>query len=737
MNKEMIMKSLFRSLVLGLVLALSLPAGAMVSSSTSRIDYTASGSTTVYSFTFAALDKSHVQVQLGGAIQVGGYTVVLNANQATNPGGTVTFVTAPIASTAVRIQRVVPATQGLKLTPYTAFPATSVESALDRLTMVTQQLDRDRNDLASGVGLGTTTPDSVQVTAAGSSTPRPLGQRAADVVNGADDGIIADGVTDEYLALQRFLDRVISTRKAGVLPAGTIRITQTVQWTRPVGLTIRGAGKWATTIYWDGAAGGTALRLYNARQSTLADLYVKGQAGAKKPAILIEIQGDSTDPGLVYAPTQCSFKNMQVGGSAAASSVYGVAYTLKGGSNDQNNDQGHFDTVDFVNVDEGFYNQHVNGKLHSFTGCSFLYGSSGIHIAEGSFQVSGGANYFGGFTDSAIKIDAMSDAITIQGANGEVLERFLNYTTGHGDNGWPLNVIGNRIYLAPTTTSREMIVYKDAGPLRVEGNFFSHANAGALPPYLLLSANSTSSRISVVDNKWDKPGAADYPPLSLVASATKWNITQKGNQYRSSGGTQTVSTDGLYNHTGIGLTVGEFMNGWTILSNRSGGGSQIFTLPANVAAGYTVTIKDTSGSAGTYPSSIAGFSGNVDGLATQYLRTNYGSLVLTYDGTNWWSSGSVRYVSASSADRGDASQTLVAGVDASVQRWATTLTSNRTVTLSTTGATNGDAFRIVRTGLGAFTLDVGGLKTIPNSTAAFVDVTYDGTAWRLTGYGAL
>jgi hypothetical protein len=90
-----------------------------------------------------------------------------------------------------------------------------------------------------------------------------------------------------------------------------------------------------------------------------------------------------------------------------------------------------------------------------------------------------------------------------------------------------------------------------------------------------------------------------------------------------------------------------------------------------------------------------------------------------------------------SADRGDTSQTITVGVDNQIQRWATTLTANRTVTLSTTGAANGDSFRVVRTGLGAFTLDVGGLKTIPSGTAAFVDVTYDGSAWRLTGYGVL
>ena len=88
-----------------------------------------------------------------------------------------------------------------------------------------------------------------------------------------------------------------------------------------------------------------------------------------------------------------------------------------------------------------------------------------------------------------------------------------------------------------------------------------------------------------------------------------------------------------------------------------------------------------------------------------------------------------------SGDRGDTSLTLNAGTDVVIQRFATILTANRTVTLGT-GA-NGSWFRVVRTALGAFTLDVGGLKTIPNSTAAFVDVAHDGSVWRLTAYGVL
>lgn len=88
-----------------------------------------------------------------------------------------------------------------------------------------------------------------------------------------------------------------------------------------------------------------------------------------------------------------------------------------------------------------------------------------------------------------------------------------------------------------------------------------------------------------------------------------------------------------------------------------------------------------------------------------------------------------------SSDRGDASVTLNAGTDLEVQRFATALTANRTVTLGT--GYPGAKFTVVRTGLGAFTLDVGGLKTIPSATAAFVDVGHDGSAWFLKRYGVL
>jgi len=86
---------------------------------------------------------------------------------------------------------------------------------------------------------------------------------------------------------------------------------------------------------------------------------------------------------------------------------------------------------------------------------------------------------------------------------------------------------------------------------------------------------------------------------------------------------------------------------------------------------------------------------------------------------------------------GDKDTSLTVGIQPKTLNVTAALTANRTCTLVTTNAINGDKFRIVRTGLGAFTYDVGGLKTIANSTAAFVDVEFNGSAWILTGYGDL
>jgi hypothetical protein len=96
-----------------------------------------------------------------------------------------------------------------------------------------------------------------------------------------------------------------------------------------------------------------------------------------------------------------------------------------------------------------------------------------------------------------------------------------------------------------------------------------------------------------------------------------------------------------------------------------------------------------------------------------------------------------------SGDRGDTSPTVAATVDEETQIFATTLGGNRTITLTnTSNATVGARFRIVRTGLGAFTLTVqdstpATIKVVPSATAAFVDAYWNGANWKLGAYGTL
>ncbi len=144
---------------------------------------------------------------------------------------------------------------------------------------------------------------------------------------------------------------------------------------------------------------------------------------------------------------------------------------------------------------------------------------------------------------------------------------------------------------------------------------------------------------------------------------------------------------------------------------------------------------------------LAALSGEVQ-LGRAALDGNFTGSGVTYPGVSTGGSitgvlppaGSVPAASGGdtiSNDRGDASVELLARLDDPIQRFATTLTAERAVVLRADGAVRGDHFRVVRTGLGPHGLDVGGLKVIPPGTAAFVDVTFDGAAWALTGYGRL
>lgn len=115
-----------------------------VASSTARVSYSGNGSTTSFSVTFYFLADSHLQVIIRSS--TGTETIkTLNTDYtvtgAGDPsGGSVVFGTAPASGQTVVIVRNVPLTQQTDYQANDPFPAESHEEALDKLTMLTQQL---------------------------------------------------------------------------------------------------------------------------------------------------------------------------------------------------------------------------------------------------------------------------------------------------------------------------------------------------------------------------------------------------------------------------------------------------------------------------------------------------------------------------------------------------------------------------------------------------------------------
>lgn len=125
----------------------------------------------------------------------------------------------------------------------------------------------------------------------------------------------------------------------------------------------------------------------------------------------------------------------------------------------------------------------------------------------------------------------------------------------------------------------------------------------------------------------------------------------------------------------------------------------------------TIDLQIDSGAISSYP--INGTVGR-----TNSVRTNWSEAVKD--------------------DVGNSAATLVAGRDPQVQVWNTPLTADRAVTLDASHAIP-STFRIVRTAAatGAFNLNVGTGPLKALAAGQWCDVTFNGSAWVLSGYGSL
>jgi hypothetical protein len=118
-----------------------------ISSTTVKVSYSGNSSTTVFAYTFKILDDDEIQVIIRTSdgtetikTKTTHYTV---SGVGSSGGGNITFLTAPTSLQTVVLKRNTTRTQETDYVANDPFPANSHEEALDRVTMITQEIQEE------------------------------------------------------------------------------------------------------------------------------------------------------------------------------------------------------------------------------------------------------------------------------------------------------------------------------------------------------------------------------------------------------------------------------------------------------------------------------------------------------------------------------------------------------------------------------------------------------------------
>jgi hypothetical protein len=118
-----------------------------ISSTTVKVSYSGNGSTTVFAYTFKILDDDEIQVIIRTSdgtetikTKTTHYTV---SGVGSAGGGNITFLTAPVTGQTVVLKRNTTKTQETDYVANDPFPANSHEEALDRVTMIAQEIQEE------------------------------------------------------------------------------------------------------------------------------------------------------------------------------------------------------------------------------------------------------------------------------------------------------------------------------------------------------------------------------------------------------------------------------------------------------------------------------------------------------------------------------------------------------------------------------------------------------------------
>jgi hypothetical protein len=567
---------------------------------------------------------------------------------------------------------------------------------------------------------------------------RTVQAKLRDVVSVKDFGATGDGVTNDTTALTNAF--AAANGKALYFPAGTYL-------TNP--LTLNSSYN-NIFVYGDGA--GSILKLVGAA------------TGSPSAAILSLVQC-----------ANISFAQLKFDGNSAAQSSNSTwcVYMRDGATNIKFNDVWFFNSYD-DNVFLAAFTGWLPVKNVSFTDCRFQTNlapnNSNVQLwntEDIKFQ----GCYFTDWTYDAIAINYFSPAVNgglivdscyFQNTNSDLfaIEAVANGGAG-GTNEFRIKnvVISNNIFDANNkTTLGASGISGWMDYASITGNTWRRSGSG-----------SWRQGIEAIGNYWTISGnilddGRIVVSADSVASSGK-NYTVTNNSVRVNGGSEMYAIQVGYDGTFDGLVISNNTIDLIGITGPNSGGINIGTYNFSaivknaICSGNTIShnsavtsvngirFETAAGSQNINNNSIVnadsgiransavatdveisgndfrGCNTNIDLPATGIYRVFDNTFSATYQ--------------LVSADRGDASVTVVNGVDAPTQVFNTPLTTNRTVTLSSTNAFAGATFTVVRTAAatGASTLSVGGLKTLAAGQTCAVQ--YNGTAWFLLSFGSL